>query len=175
MEENNTITKIEKTWFIQRGDNPDDVFACGEQEAWGLFNNRSNWARKDFKIVGVSDGKKYVEVIRSGNVEIEQLRNEVQSMSRDLKRYFDTLDGFKFKELLSDTDEKVVKVKGIIKDLQDKVDEKNKVLDNSQGYVIKKAFEAELAVARGHIEQPQNFDVYTPHGNREKILKELGK
>jgi hypothetical protein len=168
-------TKITKTWFIQRGNNPEDVFACDEQEAWGLFNNRSNWMRRDFKIVGVSDGSTYVKTIKDGQQEIFSLQNEVAALSRDLTRYLETQDKLKFTDLLPETDEKVIRVKVLVKELQDKIDEKSGVLSNAQKYVVDKAFKAELEVARGHIEMPQNFDVFTPHGDREKILRQLGK
>lgn len=173
--ENTQPTKVGKTWFIQRGNNPEDIFACDEQEAWGLFNNRTNWMRRDFKIIGVSDGTTYVRTIKKANAEINQLQQEVAVLSRDLTRYLDTRDTLKFKELLPETDEKMVRVSGLIKELEDKLAEKNKILNNAQKYVVDRAFKAELEVARGKIEHPSNFDVFTPNGNRDKILKQLGQ
>lgn len=176
MENNNQPpTKIVKTWFIQRGNDERDIFACDEQEAWNLFNNRSNWARRDFKIVGVSSGETYFKALKENQSEVLRIQDEVSNLSRDLTRYLDTRDNFKFKELLPDTDEKMVRVDTLIKELQDKIDEKNKILNNAQKYVVDKAFQAELEVARGNIEYPSNFDVITPLGNRDKILKQLGK
>ncbi len=176
MENNNQpSTKIVKTWFIQRGNNEKDVFACDEQEAWNLFQNKSNWARKDFKIVGVSSGETYYKALKESQSEVSKIQGEVANLSRDLTRYLDTKDNLKFKELLPDTDEKMVRVNALIKELQDKIDEKNKILNNSQRYVVDKAFQAELAVARGNIEYPTNYDVMTPLGDRERILKQLGK
>jgi type IV secretory pathway VirJ component len=176
MENNNTQpTKVSKTWFIQRGSNEKDIFACDEKEAWGLFQNRSNWRRNDFKMIGVSDGQTYVKVLRDSQNEINQVRSEVEALSRDLTRYLDTRDNLKFKELLPDTDEKMKRVDALIKDLQDKVDAKNVILNNAQKYVVEKAFNAELEMARGKIEMPSNFDVMTPHGDRQKILNAMGK
>jgi hypothetical protein len=173
--QNQPPTKVVKTWFIQRGNDPEDVFACDEQEAWGLFNNRTNWMRRDFKIIGVSDGSTYVNALKEANNEVSNLQTEVASLSRDLSRYLETRDNFKFTQLLPNSDEKVVRVNALIKELEDKLDEKNKILADSQKYIISKAFKAELEVARGHIEHPQNFDVFTPTGNRDKILKQLGQ
>jgi len=176
MENNNQPpTKINKTWFIQRGNDPKDIFACEEQEAWGLFNNRTNWMRNDFKIIGVSDGVTYVQTIKESQAETANIQPEIAILSRDLTRFLETRDNLKFKELLPDTDEKMIRVNGLIKELQTKLDEKNLTLSNSQKYIISKAFNAELDKARGHIEQPTNFDIFTPSGNREKILQALGK
>jgi hypothetical protein len=168
-------TKIGKTWFIQRGNNPDDIFACEEQECWGLLQNKSNWRRNDFKIVGVSDGQTYVKMLKESQSEVSKVQQEVELLSKDLTRYLDTRDNFKFKELLPETDDKMVRVSALIKELQDKIDEKSIILKDAQQYIVNKAFKAELDIARGNIEYPANFDVITPHGNRDKILRELGK
>lgn len=173
--ENQPNTKITKTWFIQRGENPNDIFACDEQEAWGLFQNRTNWMRRDFKIIGVSDGSTYVRVLNESRSDVEKAQKEVETLSRDLSRYLDTKDNLKFKELLADTDEKMIRLNGLIDELQVKIDAQNKILNNAQKYMVDKAFQAELEVARGNIEQPQNFDVFTPNGSRDKILKQLGQ
>jgi hypothetical protein len=172
---NQPPTKINKTWFIQRGDNPNDIFACEEQEAWGLFQNRTNWMRRDFKIIGVSDGSTYVKVLNESKGEVDKAQSEVASLSRDLTRYLDTKDNLKFKELLPDTDEKMIRLNGLIKELEDKIEEQNKILNNAQKYMVDKAFKAELEIARGHIEMPSNFDVMTPNGDRDRILRQLGK
>jgi len=172
---NQPPTKINKTWFIQRGDNPNDIFACEEQEAWGLFRNRTNWMRRDFKIIGVSDGTTYVKVLNESKGDVEKAQREVETLSRDLTRYLDTKDNLKFKELLPDTDEKMIRLNGLISELETKIAEQNKILNNAQKYMVDKAFKAELEIARGHIEQPTNFDIFTPNGNRDKVLKQLGQ
>lgn len=168
-------TKITKTWFIQRGNNENDILACDEYECWNLLNNKSNWRRNDFKIIGVSDGSTYVKTIKEGQTDIIKAQNELNVLSQDLTRYLNTRDKFKFEELLLDTDEKVIRVNSFIKDLENKISEKNKIVNNSNKYIVDKAFQAELSVAKGHIEMPKNFDIFTPHGNRDKILNALGK
>jgi len=176
MENNNQPpTKISKTWFIQRGSNPDDIFACDEQEAWGLFQNRNNWMRRDFKMIGTSDGSTYYKTIQESKSEVLQAQNELSSLSRDIARYLETKDNLKFKELTPDTDEKMIRVDTLINELQCKIDSKNEIVRNAQKFVVDKAFKAELEKARGNIEQPKHFDVFTPHGNRDKILNQLGK
>lgn len=168
-------TKIGKTWFIQRGSNPDDIFACQEEEAWSLFHNRSNWMRRDFKIIGVSDGQTYVKTLKeAGNFKIE-LEREVKELSHEITKYNQTYDKLKYEELLTDKNPKVKKLKGIIDDLKVRLDEANVKLADVQRSVIAKAFNAELEVARGNIEHPSNHDVITPSGGRNTILRNLGQ
>lgn len=168
-------TKIGKTWFIQRGQNENDIFACQEEEAWGLFHNRTNWMRSDFKIIGVSDGQTYVRMLKEAGNFKGELEKKVAELSKEITKYSHAYDKFKYEELLEDTDPKVVKLHGILKDLNEQLDKANAELNDIQRVVIKKAFDAELEVARGHIEHPSNHDVFTPGGNRDKILSNLGQ
>lgn len=168
-------TKIGKTWFIQRGQDVNDIFACQEAEAWDLFHNRTNWMRNDFRIVGVSSGQEYVKTIKeSGNFKAE-LEVQVASLTREIAKYSKTYDKFKYEDLLPDTDKKVAKLNGILSDLNKKLEDCTKKLNDIQGEVIRKAFNAELEVARGHIEHPSNQDVITPGGERDRIMKMIGK
>lgn len=164
-------TKPHKTWFIQRGDG--FVFAAREQEAWDLLKNRTNWMRHDFQIIGVSDGTTYHKVLREGRVKLPQLQAEADALQKEIGEYAETERQFKFKDLLDDTDERMIKVRKLKNDLlkqhQAKIEEIQAIstdLDTS-------AFEAELAVARGHIEMPTNQDIITPGGNREKIISNM--
>ena len=164
-------TKVVKTWFIKRGDG--FIFACGEQEAWGLFHNRTEWMRHDFKIIGTSDGKTYVRVMKESENMKANLEAEVRRLSAELTRYLKTYDKFKYDDLLEDDDPKVLKAKEITDKLQKELDEKNLNLNSISKTIVEKAFNAELEVARGHIEHPTNQDIFTPNGNREKIIKNL--
>ncbi len=166
-------TKVGKTWFIKRGDG--FIFACEEAEAWGLFHNRSEWMRQDFKIIGVSDGKTYVKMLsQAGSIKVK-LQQKVNELSRDLTRYLKTYDKFKYEDLLPDSDPKVKKLKKITDDLNRELDVANKELADSQRIIIQKAFDAELKKAKGHIEYPSNHDIFAPAGNKQKILKSLGQ
>jgi len=169
--ENTKPTKVGKTWFIERGDGK--VFACDEEEAWNTMRNRSNWQRQDFKIIGVSDGTQYVESLKNATKEKEIIDGQIATKSSEMTRYLNTLDKFKFDQLLDDTDEKVVKVKGIISELQREVDELNKKFSEGYQSIVNKAFNEELERARGHIEFPQNQDVKTPGGSRDIILRNM--
>jgi len=164
-------TKIGKTWFIERGDGK--IFACDEQEAWNTLRNRSNWQRQDFKIIGVSDGTKYVESLKNATKEKELIDAQISTKSAEMTRYLNTLDKFKFELLLDDTDEKVAKVKAIISGLQKEIDELNKQFSQGFQSIVNKAFDEELARARGHIEYPQNQDIKTPGGSRDIILRNM--
>lgn len=164
-------TKITKTWFLERGDGK--IFACSELEAWNTLRHKGNWQRNDFKIIGVSDGSEYVRVMKSATNENTKIENEISVKSTDLTRYLNTLDKFKFELLLEDTDEKVVKVKGIIENLKKEIETLSKQVSLDKQSIFNKAFEAELAKAKGHIEFPQNQDIATPRGDRETILKNL--
>lgn len=168
-------TKIGKTWFIQRGENPNDIFACQEQEAWGLFHNRSNWMRRDFKIIGVSNGQTYIKVMNDAGNFKAGLEKKVTELSREITMYGQTYNKLKYEELMTDKSPKVKKLKGIMDALNAELDKANAELKDIQKTVVEKAFNAELEVARGNIEHPSNHDVITPAGSRDTILRNLGK
>lgn len=163
-----------ETWFIERGDGY--VFACDEAEAWGLFNNRSNWMRRDFKIIGVSDGKTYFNHIKENRNRAAKLSQEINDLKQTIQKYLNTEDKFRFELLLDDTDEKVIKAKGLREGAQTELAEKEKQLANINQVVIKEAFNLELSKARGNIRMPSNHDVIVPNSaDRNKVLKALGK
>lgn len=164
-------TKIGKTWFIERGDGK--VFACDEQEAWNLMRNKGNWQRTDFKIIGVSDGQTYTTALKDAIKEKETIDALISQKATELTRYLNTLDKFKFDELLEDTDEKVIRVKGIIAGIQKEIDDLNAKFSKGFQDVVDKAFNAELESARGKIEMPTNHDVYTPNGDRDLIMRNM--
>jgi len=164
-------TKVGKTWFLERGDGK--VFACEEKEAWNTLKNRSNWQRGDFKIIGVSDGKNYVESIKQATANKQLVDAKISEKSAELTRYLNTFDKFKFELLLDDTDEKVVKVKSIINGLKSEIEELSKQFSKGYQDIVDKAFKEELERARGHIEMPTNQDVFTPKGDRDTIMRNL--
>jgi vacuolar-type H+-ATPase subunit I/STV1 len=167
-------TKIEKTWFIQRGDNPDDILAMCEKEAYSVFYESRN-SKTRFKILGVSDGSTFVRVKQEAEAMKGDLKNKIATLSREITRYLESKDKFKFEELLEDNDPKVVRVSQIIADKEKELDKANKDLQDNEQIAYKKAFNAELEVARGHIEMPpkEKYEVFTPDGNRDKILRSI--
>ena len=170
------MNKPRKTWFIQRGDGK--ILPMEELEAWKTLTNRSNWVRHDFKIIGVSDGTTYLKVINESKAKSESIRQEIAQLETELNKYRKTEERFVFDELLSLNDDKVVKVKAIIKEYSDKIEILDKELLTMTTDVAKTAFDAELKVAidSGNREFPTNHDIITPNASpqeRQKILANL--
>jgi hypothetical protein len=164
----------EKTWFFERGDGK--IFATGEDEAHEILRNRTNWMRRDFKMLGVSDGKTYDRMIKENKLVSQSIRSEVEKLTIDLNKFLATFDRMKFDQLLSDTDDRIVKVKGLIKEIEDKIAVKEDEFTKLTKHSAQSAFDAELALARGHIEYPENKNVITPGKtgeDRKKILASM--
>lgn len=171
-------SKPKKTWFIMRmGDKK--IFAMEEMEAWKTLTNKSNWVRHDFKIIGVSDGETYAKVIADSKKNSAGLAREMAELETEINKYRKTEDRFVFDDLLDKDDPKVIRVKEIIKDLEEKYDVLNKKYIGMTRDVATLAFEAELAVARTNKKVfPSNQDIMTPGSNpkeRRKILKNMGE
>jgi hypothetical protein len=163
-------TKVGKTWFLERENG--QIIAVGETEAYALLHpTQAN--SKRFKLVGTSMGKTYVEIIKTAGIEKQGLENQIRAKSSDITRYLNTLDKFKFEELLEDTDPKVIRVREIMAKLQLEIDQLNEGLANIQKLVVDKAFNAELEIARLTPEQPRKNNVFTPGGNSEKVRRLL--
>ena len=168
------FTQPEKTWFFERGDGM--LFACNESEANEIMRNRTNWMRRDFKMLGVSDGTTYKKVKTEEKAKIASVKEEVKQLNIELTKYLKTLERFKFDELLEDTDPKVMRANELIKNLETKIDEKNDYLKNAMKLIDKKAFDAEFAKAKGNIEMPNDINVMTPESkDRDKILRALNR
>lgn len=165
-------TKPHKTWFIERGDGY--IFAAREAEAWGILRNVTEWRRRDFKVIGVSDGKTFFEIMREGRNALPRLRTELAELQNELLEYINTENHLKFKELADSDDIRLVKVKKIKSEINAKVNAKLKEISEITSGLHKKAFNAELEVARGHIEMPENQDVIAPGGDKQKILRQMG-
>ena len=170
-------TKVTKTWFIEKENG--EIFAINEKGAWDLqYNqNRNNLYSRKYKIVGVSDGRTYVDIIKNSQNEKAELERLLSTESDELSRYVNTLDRFKFNELLEDEDPKVLRAKELIKKKEENIADINNKLVNIHKIIIEKAFKAELEKARGNIEKPANNDIFTPSSSREvrnKIINSLG-
>lgn len=171
-------TKVTKTWFLERENG--EVFAINEKGAWNLLynQNRNNLYSHRYKIVGVSDGKTYVEMIKNSQGRKSEMERELESTRKDLNRYLGTLDRLKFDELLDDEDAKVKRAKELISENEDKAASLESKIANVDKTIVQEAFDAELEKARGNIEQPNNSDIATPSASgakRNKILRSLGR
>ena len=169
-ETENGEAKPRKTWFIERkGDG--HIFATDEHDAWNMLTDKSKWRRHDFKIAGVSNGETYFKIIREGKSAMTSLLEEKNRLTADLQKYLNTEDRLRFTELKDDSDEMVIKVLGITKELNAKIAKVDEQLKNFNKDLIQKAFDAELEIARGNTEFPTNHDIITPvKADREKIL-----
>lgn len=184
-------TAPKKTWFIKRGDGL--IFACQESEAWGLFENRTNWMRRDFKIIGVSDGATYNQIIRESHGESSRLTEEISKLNGDINRYRRTEEKMVFEDLVdpNGTDPaqesdrlKLQRVKEILEGLDKKLATLQDDLKNIHKNVIEYAFNAELDIARantkarGRIEYPSNQNIMTPGASpkeRKRIMKAMAQ
>jgi len=152
--------QIKRTYFFERGDG--FILACEENEAWGLLRGQGNWARRDFTFLGSSDGQTYQRIIRDGKKDNEDLKAEIETLKRDVNRYLKTLEKFKFDDLLDDTDSKVIKANEIISRLEKALEDKQKEFNGFAKMLNKKAFNAELEIAKQNKTIPSNQDIITP-------------
>ena len=171
-QDNIKATQPRNTWFFERGDG--FIFATDEIEAWSILHNRGNWMRRDFKMLGMSDGKTYYEILKNSKKEISILQNERAVLDVDLQKYLKTEERLRFSELRDDDDEMVIKVKSKIDELNLKIGEIDNKLKDFSKTLVDKAFNAELEKARGNMVQPSNQDILTPNPNdRAGVLNNL--
>lgn len=171
-------TKVTKTWFISK--NGEEPFAINEKGAWDLLynQNRNNLYQNRYEIIGVSDGKTYVQEINKNQTKKEELQKKEQKVSGEIQRYLNSLDRLKFDEFLEDDNEKVMRATSLIEKKEKELEELRSELTGIESSIIRTAFNKELEVARGNIEKPSNQDVKTPNANphtRNKILNSLGR
>lgn len=165
-------SKPAKTWFIERGDG--HIFATDEHDAWNLLTDKSKWRRHDFKIVGVSDGITYFDIMRKGKSEMNSLLEKKAELSNTFQKYSATEDKLRFTDLKDNDDPMVMKVMKLLSDLQKEIKEVDEKISNFNKYLVAKAFNAELDKARGNIVFPSNHDIITPvQGDRDKIIAKL--
>jgi len=163
-------------FFLERGDG--FVFACSEREAWNTLRSSSNWQRRDFKIVGVSDGKTYQEKInrsRSKKIEIEK---QLKVLQEKLDRYISTEDSLLYDDLLEETDPKVKRVRELREVAKKELEGVQTQLQNFSQKLVTGAFNEELEKAKLTPRQPRNFDIEigsSSSSKREEILAMMGK
>lgn len=184
-------TAPKKTWFIKRGDGM--IFACQEAEAWGLFENRTNWMRRDFKMLGCSDGTTYAKIIRESTGKSAALLEEINRLESEMARYRKTEEKMVFEDLIdpNGTDPesaadraKIKRVREIISGYEEKLVQLNDDYRNITRNINQQAFDAELAIARantktrGRVEYPTNANIVTPGASpkeRRKILRAMSQ
>lgn len=167
-------SKPEPTWFFERGDGK--IFACGEQEAWNLMKNKTEWMRRDFKLVGQSDGQTYFETLKNSKAEAREMLEKKKALQTDLARYVETENDLRFKQLKDDDDEMVKRVLEKIANINKQIVEIDEKLASFNTLMVEKAFNLELEKAKISQALPKNNDIVTPQEHeRSRILNQLGK
>lgn len=163
-------------YFLQRGDGM--VFACGELEAWNTLKNRSNWQRRDFTLIGTSDGSTYKKVISEAKKEKAAVQTLFNSEKAKLDRYKEMEEKMLYTDLLSDTDPKVIRVRELIEESIESLKPVEKKLQEFNSELIKRAFDAELEVARLTPRMPKNRNIEVGDSSRnraEEVLRAMGR
>jgi hypothetical protein len=152
------LSAPKKTWFVERmGDN--SVFACEEAEAWQIFFNKSNWKRRDFRLIGTSDGTTFYKIVKESMVEARQLEPEIEKKRTELQRYMDAEEKLIMNEAVdmegdpSDTineqnKQKVNRLRNIIDRIHGELDVIEARYKEVTASVIKRATDAEMEVAK---------------------------
>lgn len=185
-------TKPKKTWFFERmGDGM--VFPCEEKEAWDICNNRSEWKRKDFKLLGTSDGTTYQKVIAESRSAADRLSPIVTTLEKEVERYVNLEEKFMLENIVDmDLDDeldaenaehkkKVLKIRGIIDRKKEQLASSKKEYQAAVSGATKAAIDAELEVAKENMRKhgadwPGQVNIITPDAtpaDRAKILNQI--
>lgn len=188
-------TAPKKTWFFLRyGDKK--IFACEEREAWQICYNKSSWRRRDFQMLGSSDGTTYQRIVKESMTEARKLQPEIEKKQTELKRYMDAEDNLVMNEVVdmegdpSDTvneanKQKVLRLRKIIERLHNELDKMEEKYKEVTGDIVAKATEAELKVAKANqakrveegldVDWPdENLNILTPAGSSKPRKKIIG-
>lgn len=151
------LSKPKKTWFFKRlGDGY--VFATEEREAWDICNNRSSWKRRDFQLIGTSDGKTFHRIISESMVRARELEPQLDQKKAELQKYQTVEENLIMNEAVDmegDTDDaeneankkKVLRLRGIMDRIHGELDVLEEEFKSVVGDVIKTATDAEMEVA----------------------------
>lgn len=151
-------TAPKKTWFVERiGDGT--VFACEELEAWQIFYNKSTWKRRDFRLLGTSDGTTYNKIVKESMTEARKLEPEIEAKNKELQQYMDAEKKLIMDEAVdmegdpSDTfneanKQKVIRIRKIMDRLSTELDTLDSRYKEVTSGIIKRATDAELEIAK---------------------------
>lgn len=187
-------TAPKKTWFFERmGDGK--VFACEEKEAWQIVYNKSTWKRRDFRMLGTSDGTTYNRIVKESMKEAQILAPEIDKKKAELQKYMNSEENLIMNEVVdmegdpSDTFNEANKQKVLrLRTIMDRIHKELDILEGRYKTVVKdvvqRATNEELEVAKANqakrvaegyeLDWPnENLNIQTPDGSakpREKIL-----
>lgn len=167
--ENVEVMPPQKTWFFT--DSSGRVFPTNEKEAFNLLTENSRWRRQDIKMIGMSDGTTYHQVIKSAGTRTKELVELIREKKETLNKYVQGHDKLLFEQFVSEDDARIIRAKELIKKVEDELEPLEKELKDLRANIVQKAFDAELEKARGNIVMPRDFTVVTkndagPMGNR---------
>lgn len=195
-------TRAKKTWFFERmGDGK--IIAAEQREAWDICYNKSNWKRRDFKLLGTSNGQTYTKIVRESMSRVQQLRPQVEAKRVELQKYMQSEENLITNEAVdmegdpADTENeknklKVLRLRKIIDRINGELDILEDELQKHVCEVVSLAFAAELEVAKenqaqrikncDNTENPsacldwpdKNLNIKTPAGSHKPREQILG-
>lgn len=150
MEEKTAVYTPQKTWFFRRGDG--EIFASYQSEAYELIYGRSTWMRKDFTLIGFSDGTTYGRIIASAKEAAQEARAKVKAAQDKLQKYLDGKEKLMFEQFKDENDPMVVRAQSFIEKAEEELRAATSTLKDSTKNIAKAAFDAELEVAKKNME-----------------------
>lgn len=149
-----------KTWFFERiGDG--FVFACEEREAFDICYNKSRWKRRDFRLLGTSDGLTFDRVRKESMGRARELEPEIERLKTEIQKYQDAEEKLIMDEVVDmegdpadvvneANKQKVLRIRAILDRIHDQLDTLEDEYKNVTANVIRRATEAELEVAKAN-------------------------
>lgn len=149
-----------KTWFFERmGDGK--VFACEQKEAWQICFNKSSWKRRDFRLIGTSNGQKFKEIVNSSIKEAQRLSPAIEKLKANLARYMEREEKFILEDVVDmkgdpeDTEnelnkKKVLRLRKIMDDIHSELDALEEEFKEKVGQVLLRATAEEQKVAEAN-------------------------
>lgn len=182
-------TKPQKTFFFRRGDGM--VFACEELEAWQVVYNQSTWKRRDFTLIGTSDGTTYNRITKESINQAKELEPVIAGKKEELSRYMRAEEKLIMDEAvdmegdptdtINETNKgKVLRLRSIMDRINNELDDLEAKYRSVVSDVVKRATDAEQAVAEENMknngpEWPDpDTNIMTPNSDQRGRNKLLG-
>ena len=177
-----------KTWFFKRlGDGM--IMACEAKEAWQICYNKSAWRRKDFQILGTSDGTTFKKIIDGSIAEARRLSPTIDKQREQWQRFMTSeenlitneavdMEGDPKDEVNEVNKQKVLRLRTIIEREGQKLDELEEEYRDKVGRVVKRATDEEMKVAIANQAErlkqgldydwpDENMNINTPGGSHK--------
>jgi hypothetical protein len=155
--ENVEMMPPQKTWFFE--DSTGRIFPANEKEAFSLLTENSRWRRQDIKMIGMSDGTTYHQMVRDSKAAIPKLREELTKLTEERDKLIRGHDRLMFEEFVDAKDPRIVRAKKLIKEADKKIAPLEDELKELRTNIVNKAYAAELEKARGNIVLPRDYTV----------------